>query len=313
MIEHSQTCRRFYGSPHTDNATARAQLGAVPQGFRDVVRRGGSVTLGYREYAPHPRLAASVQCYWSLQAAPSHLSQIANRGLSKGYVDLIFATGGAFCESAERWLGETRDLRCYLVGPMPQAAIAHSTRGVFAVGIRLRPGHAHALLGVPCGDLAEAPAVVRDVLPEVGAACLERVAEAPEATERLTLFEAHLLARAERRRGAHRGILAALREIERSHGNTTMDQLLELVDVGARQLERLFYAQVGVTPQRMCQILRVQRAIGLVRAAPGLSWASIAKQSGFYDQAHFIRQFKSVTGTTPVKYFAEPSLKLSET
>jgi transcriptional regulator GlxA family with amidase domain len=195
---------------------------------------------------------------------------------------------------------------------MLEGAIAHSTRGVFAVGIRMRPGHAQALLGIPCGELVKAPVAVRDILPEVGSALLQRIAEASRARERLTLLEAVLLARFERLKGPHPGVLEALRMLEGSNGNIDLDPLLQLLDVSGRQVERLFYQHVGVTPKRMSQILRVQRAIGLARVQTKPTWASIALKSGFYDQAHLIRLFKSVTGTTPARYFTEPSLKLSE-
>ncbi|HEY5955305.1 MAG TPA: helix-turn-helix domain-containing protein, partial [Polyangiaceae bacterium] len=284
-------------------------------GGRAVPSRGWLVVntaCSYREYKPHPALADRVWCYWSVHSEQARDVRITSRGLSKGHVDLIFATGGAFCEAAEQSLGETGDLRCYVVGPLPEAALAHSTGGLCAVGIKLRPGRAYPLLRTSCSTLAGCPVTVRSIWPEVSSSYLERVADASQATERLGLLERILLARVDKLRSESAEVRHALDIIGTTRGKTTIDALMEMLDIGARQLERQFREQVGLTPIRMCQIARIQHAIELARAEAKPNWPCIAFECGFYDQAHLIRHFKSVTGLSPNAYLAEATLKLSE-
>lgn len=278
----------------------------------DTTKQNEPVAFNYYEYAPHPRLASQVQCYWSMRTEKSRHGRITSRGLSKGYVDLIFATGGAFCEGAEQWLGETKDVRCYVVGPMPEAALAHSTAGLSAVGIRLRPGYAHSLLRTSCGELARGPVSARDIWPEMSTSFLEQVADADHALVRLGLLERILLERVVCKKTDPRDVRPALEIINATGGKTSIDRLMAAMGIGARQLERKFHEQVGLAPKRLCQIARIQHAIRLARSQTEPKWTDIVFESGFYDQAHFIRHFKSVTGLSPKSYMLEATLKLSE-
>lgn len=270
-------------------------------------------TCHYREYAPHPALANNVQCYWSVRVGNSRNERITSRGLSKGHVDLVFATGGAFCELAEQWLGQTGNIRCYLVGPLQEAALAHSTSGLFAVGIKMRPGWAFPLLRTPCHELIGCRATAQDIWPEATSSYLEQVADADSAEQRLRLLEQLLLKRGGRTNNENRNVCRALELISTTRGRTSIDGVLAGLDVGARQLEREFHRQVGLTPRRMSQIVRIQHALELARGQSKPSWSRIAFECGFFDQAHFIRQFKSVTGLSPNAYLSEATVKLSET
>jgi AraC-like DNA-binding protein len=64
----------------------------------------------------------------------------------------------------------------------------------------------------------------------------------------------------------------------------------------------LFKKQVGVNPKTYLKIIRFQKAIQEIELKKSTSWSQIAIESGFYDQAHFINEFKSFSGFTPNEY-----------
>jgi methylphosphotriester-DNA--protein-cysteine methyltransferase len=64
----------------------------------------------------------------------------------------------------------------------------------------------------------------------------------------------------------------------------------------------LFKGQVGVTPKQYLKIMRFQKAIREIEKGGFVNWNQIALESGFYDQAHFINDFKSFSGFTPGEY-----------
>lgn len=66
----------------------------------------------------------------------------------------------------------------------------------------------------------------------------------------------------------------------------------------ARYIQKLFLDYVGLTPKRFFNIRRFNRSLDLVRTS-GASLTSIAYECGYYDQAHFIKEFKTFTGLTP--------------
>ena len=64
----------------------------------------------------------------------------------------------------------------------------------------------------------------------------------------------------------------------------------------------LFKKQVGVPPKQYLKIMRFQKAIQEIENHISIQWSSIATESGFYDQAHFIGDFKNFSGFTPGEY-----------
>jgi len=69
----------------------------------------------------------------------------------------------------------------------------------------------------------------------------------------------------------------------------------------------MFKQQVGVTPKAYVKIMRFQKAIGEIEASGEVDWTGISQDCGFYDQAHFIHNFKFFSGFTPEEYVRRKS------
>ena len=96
---------------------------------------------------------------------------------------------------------------------------------------------------------------------------------------------------------------AAVGCVLRNAGRISVDALAREVRVGPRDLERRFQEKVGLGPKRFCRIVRFQdvfRQGGLDEDA----WAGVAVDCGYYDQPHFIKEFKRITGETPPEFFS---------
>lgn len=101
---------------------------------------------------------------------------------------------------------------------------------------------------------------------------------------------------------AHAGlaqVIAAVRgEI---HIGWRVAQMAEVAGLSSPQLERLCRRTLGIPPQKLLQRLRLERAVHLITTTT-MSMGDIAAECGFYDQASFTRQFRSVLGLTPGSY-----------
>ena len=75
----------------------------------------------------------------------------------------------------------------------------------------------------------------------------------------------------------------------------------EHLGVTPRHLRRAFTESVGVAPKEFARAVRLQRAVRL--AASSRDWRRIASEAGYYDQAHFIGDFRDFVGLTPGAYF----------
>jgi AraC-like DNA-binding protein len=188
------------------------------------------------------------------------------------------------------------DGRLVFAGADTTAAVSSSASGGPAWGLRLAPGAAYAVLGVPAceladrrvdlSDLAKVPASLLDSAPEDPAAALERVFMAlwtQADPERRPLRLAASLDRA-----ARTGL--NVREIAVQH------------DLADRTLRRLSDRLFGYGPKTLASIHRFQHALSLARS--GTSLGEAAAMAGYVDQPHFNRESRRLAGTTPADLVA---------
>jgi AraC-like DNA-binding protein len=127
-----------------------------------------------------------------------------------------------------------------------------------------------------------------------------RIAEAPSSEARVALVQQFLL---ELPFAGDRLITHAVERLS-SPVTSSVAQLARELGLSERQLERRFLARVGVTPKRFAMLRRFERALFLAESAGSLS--RLAQEAGYYDQSHFIREFRSYAGTAPSVLLGRP-------
>jgi AraC-like DNA-binding protein len=83
-------------------------------------------------------------------------------------------------------------------------------------------------------------------------------------------------------------------------GVVNLARAFKMSGKSSRQIERQFNKSVGLSPMKLCRILRFQKAVSLIRK--NLAFVDIALKCGFYDQSHMINEFKGLSGKVPSDY-----------
>jgi len=96
----------------------------------------------------------------------------------------------------------------------------------------------------------------------------------------------------------------AVREIVNRPDATNIRKMNDQIGYSHKHFIELFRRSIGVTPKAYLKIMRFQKAIRTIDAAVSMDWSQIAQECGFYDQAHFINDFKHFSGFTPEQYSA---------
>lgn len=169
-------------------------------------------------------------------------------------------------------------------------------------GILFRPGGAFPLFGVPMDELTET-AVLADHLPQHQLTHLhEQLYALPTLAARAALVERWLLAHVAYAQEQSPLVNTSLAILAQTHGQRSIQQVAESVYVSTRQLERLFKTEVGLSPKKFARLMRIRQARVTLKQDGTLT--HVAHTHGFYDQAHFIREFSSVIGMTPGAYLS---------
>jgi AraC-like DNA-binding protein len=168
-----------------------------------------------------------------------------------------------------------------------------------AVVVCLRPEGANRILGASLREFGNGAVDLKAVLPSSSVStCEQLLASARSSAERISLVEAALFRRL-RPKLDKTSYQAA--SIIRSDPAIPLQQLASELDVSERQLSRTFNRTFGLGLKQFARLSRIEQIVA--RRNIGLSWAEIAYATNMSDQAHLVREFKSIVGETPAQFF----------
>lgn len=236
----------------------------------------------YRELAPSGDVYSLVACRWKRQAAEDEPGDSVLI-LPDGCVDLIW-----------------REDELVLAGLDRSARPAPVTPGERILGLRLRPGVAGAVLGMPASEVLDVHVRLEELLGPAARELAERLSGLEGDDETFGVLERAVGSRLEGG-GPDPLVLAATRRL--GFPGTRVDELAESLGISDRQLRRRFHQSVGYGPKTLDRVLRFRRLVAQSGAvAAGQSdLARVAADLGYADQAHMTRDCLRLSGLTPVR------------
>jgi AraC-like DNA-binding protein len=240
----------------------------------------------YREIPPSARLRRYVECYWwqSREGAGDY------EVLPDGCVDILLTRSG----------GEPMGLATVGLMTTPMQGQGAPAQSFF--GARFRPGMASAFIpGVEL--LTDETKPLDDLIGSSARRMFERLAESHGLEDMAGVMD-QLLRPLDPPDIADR----ALWQLESAEGS--LDQAITQSGLSVRHFRRLCLERAGVSPKYLSRILRFRKAAERIGAMAGKgrqnlaqpSWADFAVACGYYDQAHFIREFQEFAGCTPGRF-----------
>lgn len=243
--------------------------------------------IGLRWFAPPPSLTPWVQCYWVAQLPVSSTVEFSEN---------LYPDGGtSLCIDFR-----PQELPLIHFNAYHQASKMHFSSGVDRMGIRFQPGGAFQLLGLEMSALMGTEHSVDNFSPSKFRELQETLAATDNVRQRIWQFDDWLLqlaAQVNARQGVVQHLIQQIASTQES-----IEILSEKLPLSRRQLERKFQLEVGMAPAQIKHLQRIKHARTLISRQPDLPLTDIAVDAGFYDQAHFIRHFRKVTGQTPGQY-----------
>lgn len=235
----------------------------------------------YREFPVERELSSHIRCLWISENCS--VSDIRSRIIPDGCTDLLFplySTDGVLFSAY-----------------MTRSFFSHSSSGERLFGIRFHPGCSRLVLRdrpeLYNNSLIELPFFSPFIVEEIRDTI--RRGELPDAKQLRRLLGDLLEERVDRDRLVH-----AVSLIERSGGTLPIEELAGACEMGRRNLEKRCKEYVGTGPKLFSEIIRFHRSALLL--GQGMKGSEIALETGYYDQAHFVRSFRRFAGISPEEY-----------
>ncbi len=260
--------------------------------------------MSFIRFPPADDISDLVDCYWFVDD-PSRKPK-KEKIVPDGCTEIIFHFGDPYeINITGRWKRQSRVL---FAGQIRDHFYLRNTGRSKIFGIKLKPVAAARLFGgsmdrwtdrvVNLSTVAgkRSETLVRDVVSVVHPE--ELCTAANHALRKFTLRPSNNLTLIEQ----------SVDLIVRQKGMVTVEELCVLCGMNERRLQRQFLSAVGVNPKLFARIIRFNNIFRLIREK-NTTWSDLAYWGGYYDQSHFIKNFKAFTGDEPSSYpFAQKNL-----
>jgi len=182
-----------------------------------------------------------------------------------------------------------------LRGPLVDPEVRRFRSAGTLIGVRLRPGVAHLLIGTSVATIVGRRIALRG--PSFAELALD--ARSPRTPEQRIEALQHLLLERLAHVHVHQVVSRVVEETERRAGCVRVAEVAASCDVSPRQLNRLMRVWVGYGVKRLARIVRFQAALRHIEQTPGRSGAALASETGYFDQAHLNLNTARLAGATP--------------
>jgi AraC-like DNA-binding protein len=252
---------------------------------------------------PHPALGGIVRSFeerrsnlgttvltWPLPARPHQIIDIYLAEPFKLRVD-----GGPMTQAPETVVvgpQSSRHTQLYLSGE------------IHVFNILFQPTGLNRLVGIDMTSLVNEGIAARDVFGNRASVLSDLVRSAPDFPARVAAAERYIGAMLDTLAPAD-AIDTASRSMLATCGRARIDDLVARSGLSARQFQRRFTRQVGLSPKLYARTIRFDTALMMHRKTPAKPWTEIAHATGYFDQAHFVRECHALAGAVPSQFIGD--------
>jgi AraC-like DNA-binding protein len=261
----------------------------------------------YYTYLPRPPLSQFVEFLWFREGY--NVSKAQARLLPIGSMELVINlrsdTIPLFNRHSRKQCGNARG--SMICGVHSEGFIVDIDSKVCVMGVHFKAGGGAPFFPLPSGELHNQIVSLDELWNRYAKELRDRLLEAPTSETRFLILEAFLLNLIAQRPERHPAIDFALREFQRSP-MPTVGAVTSQIGLSARHFGQLFRDEVGLTPKLFCRVQRLRQVLYLLAGKEQADWIDIALACGYFDQAHFIHDFRAFAGCTPTTYLEQRGL-----
>lgn len=263
-----------------------------------------SPMIEYQEYPPSEFLRPYVECYWAMrinQAAPLKKELI----IPGGRAEVIFNFNKSLIWHSSSFHPGVLCPVAFLLGQRTSYFHISSRGPVNALGVRLRPGGLSVFTNVPAQYFNNSILPLQEVFGQQASSWTDLLLASPLLIDRITNLENFLTKACKANHDSER-TMKLIADVKGSH-KESIEALCNLTGFYYKKLERTFKSTTGYTPKNFVRIMRFYKSLLEMKQA-NTSFTAVSLNAGYYDQSHFIHEFKQFTGVTPSTFASQRAL-----
>lgn len=160
---------------------------------------------------------------------------------------------------------------------------------------------ARLFLGQPLRELRNRAIALDDLFGADASRLVSELYDAPTWEARFTILDRELSKRMQAARPPSAAVSWTWRRLVESGGRARIQSIVDQVGFSQKHLIAQFREEIGLSPKTLARVLRFGRAVEIIKHGGGARLAEIAQDCGYYDQAHFSRDFHAFAGVTPTE------------
>ena len=266
--------------------------------------------MEYLTYRPSHELESLINIYWSLKV-PKQESHSRQRIIPDGCIEMAFILG----DDIKRFISDDEFIlqpRAMVIGQILEPFYIEPVGEVDTFAISFFPLGFSNLIDQSLDELVNKETPLDELFdPKIIRKLESNIIQADSTQERIAIMEAFLLERLKENKVIDQVVRTTVDAIYQSSGRVKIADIFGVDKGSRRRLERQFKRHIGLSPKQLGKVIRLQAALSLLLDIEPQSLTKIAYSSEYYDQSHFIKDFKEFTGITPKDFFRSDEMILS--
>lgn len=257
--------------------------------------------MEYREYPPSAELAPFVKCFWSLESDEEVHER--ERIFPDGSIELILHYRDLFKKHDQAGNAVIQP-RSFFHGQLKRYFELQATGKIGIFSVRFHPAGLRPFVPFNVAEITDLTAPTVQAWGDKADQLEQNLLNADNTEQRISVMEKFLIGQLNPEQ-VDPIVENCVGSIIEQSGITSVDELTQQQSIGKRALERRFQQSVGLSPKLFARIIRFNYALQLIEKRDFSNFTTVAYEGGFYDQAHFIKDFQDLTGLNPKKYFSQ--------
>lgn len=256
---------------------------------RSIIDGYKNLNLNFVEVIPNGYLNQFIYSYWKLDCDYELTESFEINIIPNGCVDLMFN------KSASQYV--------YIWGASKKAFKEKILSSPDIFGIRFLPGQINRFFKLPFEEIYKNPIRLNRLMKREFLELEEKLFLVDTFAKRINIMEEYLKKQIMKNEYyINHNLLNGIYRILESKGNIKIEDISNEILLSGRYTRKLFKEQLGITPKEFAKIIRFQNAYKILHENSNYKKIDLALESGYYDQAHFTKEFKEYLGVTPSKY-----------